>query len=187
MYKVLEYPSSEGLGRCDAASYNSMELQTYVAQHHSWSGVILGELTTFALTTACNFMEERWCTDPAELGKPHILPLCLKEGSKERSHIKKKNTYFCPQCRMRHLQRDGQLKMGAERIWMLLLKAQIVLRTSDLSQCKPEALVAAGRDCCVSFFNLHKRSLDIQRIPFPCVKEGKAINLVWQIFQCSRW
>jgi len=94
MYKVLEYPSSEGLGGCDAASYNSMELQTYVAQHHSWSGVILGELTTFALTTACNFMEERWCTDPAELGKPHILPLCLKEGSKERSHIKKKNKHL---------------------------------------------------------------------------------------------
>lgn len=103
-------------------------------QHHSWPGVVLGELTTFALTTACNFMEERWCTDPAGLGKPHILPLCLKEGSKERSHIKK--NHFCPQLQNEAPAERWATKNGSRGNMNAVIKSQIVLRISFTVQAK---------------------------------------------------
>lgn len=74
-------------------------------------------------------------------------------------------------------------------VWMLLSKAQISLRATHHSQCKPKALVAAERDRTVFFFyfKLHEQSLRMQHIPFPCVKEGKAIRPEWQIFLYYRW
>lgn len=73
-------------------------------------------------------------------------------------------------------------------VWMLFSKAQINLRATHHSQCKLKALVAAETILFSFFyFKLHEQSLRMQCIPFPCVKEGKAIRPEWQIFLYYRW
>lgn len=111
---------------------------------------------------------------PDRLGKPHILPLCLKEGSMERSHKKKKRFTIALSYRMRHLQRDGPPKEGTGSVWVLLSKAHIILRTSDHSQCKPKASVAGERDCTLVFFLwIMQTELEYSTYSFPLCKGRK--------------
>lgn len=114
---------------------------------------------------------------PDGLGKPHILPLCLKEGSTERSRKKIKSFTIALSCRRRHLQRDWPPEKGTESVRVSLSKVHIILRTGDHLQCTSKAAVAAERDCTLGFsFKPHKQSLSIQHILFACVKEGDAVS-----------
>lgn len=91
---------------------------------------------------------------PDRLGKPRILPLCLKEGSTERSY---KNQPFIISLsyRMRHLQSPEPQKKTEQRVDECHYQKLTILRTSGHSQCKPQDLVASEKDYTPGVFSLN--------------------------------
>lgn len=97
--------------------------------------------------------------------------------------------------RMRHLHRDGlslQKKDWRKREQCMNVVIKSSNKFKGYSSFTMQAKGFGGcreRPYCVFFFyfKLHEQSLRMQHIPFPCVKEGKAIRPEWQIFLYYRW
>lgn len=91
---------------------------------------------------------------PDRLGKPHILPLCLKEGSTERSHKKNSHLPFPSATEWGTYKALNPIKTE-QRVDECPYQKLTILWTSGHSQCKPKPLVASERDCRLGVFSLN--------------------------------